>query len=363
MLLILAAVTINLTLGENGIFRVAQQAAKETKKASKNEETALSRYEFEMAKVLGNVNGTETFGEYSIEKEIKEKYGHDIKIGDTVNYEDGVEEYKGTWKVLGIENGQMLLMSSDPVSTVTLKGKNGFLNLETTLNEECKEYGNGEGAESVRSLKIEDINKIADYNPENPVKVDKTGKGFVSEYGAKVTFKLNEDGKLEYECSNGQSLTTDATSFEYVDGSKLGNGNSTISIANSGYNYVYGPDGYETSTLNYSYHTPVSDRIENLFGSVSLRRLTGTDSGIALANTAVNANTKVTNENHFGAYFTFFQLTLGWNKIDQVSVGTRRLFTSDGNETENTRLVLAVVKLKPNVALTEDESGTWNLDG
>ncbi len=54
VLLILAAVTINLTLGERGIFTIAQQAAKETKLAQEKEEAELDRGQA----ILSEYNGT-----------------------------------------------------------------------------------------------------------------------------------------------------------------------------------------------------------------------------------------------------------------------------------------------------------------
>ncbi len=40
------------------------------------------------------------------------------------------------------------------------------------LDEECTKYGNGSGVESVRSLRVEDINRISGYDPESPEKKD-----------------------------------------------------------------------------------------------------------------------------------------------------------------------------------------------
>ncbi len=263
VLLILAGVSIAMLTGDNGILTKAQTAKEETQKASEDEQKTLSKYEYELAKSQGEISETETVGEYSMEKEIKAKYGQDIKIGDIVNYEDSVENYNGTWKVLGVENGQILLMSSKSVTNnFALKGRDGFLNLENKLDEECKKYGKGEGAESARSLRAEDINRISGYDPEESI----YGKDTLQEYGTKVRFTL-DNGLVKYECSNGQSLKTELTSFEHVDGRKLGDDITEITIINRGYTYKWTPEESIVDGKDISLHTPLSDGIKNLFPS------------------------------------------------------------------------------------------------
>ena len=359
VLLILAGVSIAMLTGENGILTQAQKAKEKTEKASEDEQNAILRYEYELAKLQEKISETETFGEYSMEKEIKEKYGQDIKIGDTVNYEDDVDEYNGTWKVLGIENGQILLMSSDPVNkNFTLKGKDDFLNLETKLNKECEKYGTGTGAESARSLKVEDINKITGYNPENPEKLEKDYKNTVGEYGTTVTFKLNKEGNLEYQCSNGQLLQTDLKSFKHADGRELNDSTPTITVENGIFNYCYGSGNLYKDFVNKTYGT-LSDRMKNLFGSDDLQLSSG--GYVTLANTAIRANLNVGGVDNFGAYFCCFQSAIC---VDEgyITLASKRLFTSDGVETEFSSCVVAVVLLNPNVTFTNVENDTWNLN-
>ena len=248
VLLILAGVSISMLTGENGILKRAKEAKEKTEIATEEEQNTLLQYEYEIAKMQGEISETETFGEYSMEREIKEKYAQDIKIGDTVNYNAGVNEYNGTWKVLGVEKGQILLMSSKPVkSNFNLKGKDGFLNLEDKLDQECKKYATSKVAESARSLRAEDINRISGYNPENPEKIEKYRKGTVAEYGTSVTFTL-DNNFVKYKCSNGQSLDTELTSLKYINDSELGNNVSEITIVNNGYIYVWGQDpGFRSS--------------------------------------------------------------------------------------------------------------------
>ena len=244
ILLILVGVTLNIALSDNGLFSKTKEAADKYQKAQEDEEKELLKYDYEIAKSQGKIDETITSGQYSIETQIKEKYGQDIKLGDTVNYEAGVEGYDGTWKVLGVENGQVLLMSSKPVKeNFEISGKDGYLHMEEKLDNECVEYGKGSGAKSARSLRVEDINKITGYNPANPENIEKYGKGGVNEYGEKVTFTLDENEHVKCVCSNEKELETNLTSFYHIDGRSLGTeGIKEISIVNNYYKYSFGDD-------------------------------------------------------------------------------------------------------------------------
>ena len=158
ILLILAGVTLNMALSDNGLFSKTKDAAEKYKQAQSDEEDLILKYEYEMAKLQGEISGTETVGEYAMEKEIKEKYEQDIEIGDTVNYDPNVDEgkYDGTWKVLGIEDGKILLISSKQVQdSYEIFGVDGYVNGVTRLDNICSEYGKGEGATGARCLRVE----------------------------------------------------------------------------------------------------------------------------------------------------------------------------------------------------------------
>ncbi len=53
----------------------------------------------------------------------------------TIHMIAGVEGYTGAWKVLGAENGKLLIMSTVNVGTLTLEGKNGYNNGISKLSE------------------------------------------------------------------------------------------------------------------------------------------------------------------------------------------------------------------------------------
>ena len=110
-----------------------------------------------------------------------------VKVGDIVNYDEGtgysttVDKSKSGhdksltyttenlgWRVLGINTkGELELISDNPTSKqVYLAGGLGYLNAEEVLNNMCNElYGKGEHATGARSLNVEDINKLGNYDP------------------------------------------------------------------------------------------------------------------------------------------------------------------------------------------------------
>ena len=110
-----------------------------------------------------------------------------LKVGDIVNYDEGtgysttVEASKSGytdvqtyttenlgWRVLGINSkGELELISDNPTSKeLYLKGEKGYLNAEEVLNNMCNElYGKGKHATGARSLNVDDINKLANYDP------------------------------------------------------------------------------------------------------------------------------------------------------------------------------------------------------
>ena len=201
----------------------------------------------------------------------------ELKIGDIINYiptkglditndeqmqiktnadingaEDQIidlRDYTGKWRVLGIENGKINLISekiagmpkrdtdSDSNHTfasvyVRLKGQAGYINAENELNRICSLYGKGKYAESARSITVEDINKITGYDPEHTgVNVNKAteaeiaagtkyGAGTIHEYGNKIIYEW--DGttrpKYTYNTTSDKLTNSHIKGFLWYDG-------------------------------------------------------------------------------------------------------------------------------------------------
>ena len=166
--------------------------------------------------VIWTDNGDDTFTKGKIT----------VKVGDIVTYNLGAEKNttvtaiksgyidaqtfkteKLGWRVLGLSaDGEIELISDNPTSTrLYLKGELGYLNAEEILNNMCNElYGKGEHATGARSLNIEDINKLGNYDPTT-----------YSEYGEIYTYRFPTSGNyMQYKRTKADgTLITDWTNI------------------------------------------------------------------------------------------------------------------------------------------------------
>ena len=137
-----------------------------------------------------------------------------------------LDDYSGTWRLLGVEKGRLNVISSENAGVVStdsdtvvyassylkLKGRAGYQNAEEEINRICSLYGKGTNALGARSITVEDINKITGYNPnaegiKNPTEEqiasgNKYGKNQLYQYGNKVTYEWDGiDAKPKYTSS------------------------------------------------------------------------------------------------------------------------------------------------------------------
>ena len=200
VLLILAGIALNLTIGENGLFTRAQNAANTWQLAEQNEQNAMNDLASWIDSVTGGNSGNNQTGETAVEAFKAGK----IKVGDYItNFNDSIinksasvtlsEEETGhagdqtytvdmetTWRVLGLsaDGTQLVLTTGSPIKKVMnpegaedwekdpylyLEGAEGWYNTNDALTDDnildriCKIYDNSL-AEEVKSMRIEDIN-------------------------------------------------------------------------------------------------------------------------------------------------------------------------------------------------------------
>ena len=157
-----------------------------------------------------------------------------LNIGDTVNYDETnggktTVQKDVNWKVLGAENGELLIMSTDDVdakyfnSDYTLEGgQEAYTNGINELNTICKVYGKGKGATGARSITIEDVDRVTGYDKTTYETSLGTGK---IKYGESITYywdtTTDTQKKPYYETGRGLTgnLGTVHTTIVYHDGS------------------------------------------------------------------------------------------------------------------------------------------------
>ena len=178
--------------------------------------------------------------------------GKTIKVGDYVNYDptlganasdleysspasktgaDSDQDFNATtyknagygWRVLGVKNGKLRLISEEYVGAgtysderrtlYTLKGQNGYINGIDELKTISAIFGHGKGAESATSITVDDINAITGYNPTTA----KYEKGEFNEYGNKVTYTRWKGSALSSSGTNGKTWSGNESTFNYYN--------------------------------------------------------------------------------------------------------------------------------------------------
>ena len=258
VLLILAGVSINMVLGENGIVTKAKDARDKTEQAKQNDLASMDQVVKDMDDIL-NDNGTPGGDDTPTEtKTLVEAFNAgELKIGDYVEYkptagqtytsatdENGwadqtyTVDTTTTWRVLGLsdDGSQVLLTSGSPIKKdmnasstndwdkdpyLYMKGAYAYVNCEKMLNDICAIYSTDLG--TARSMTIEDINKACGVKVENN-----------TVYLESDTSKTNIDGWKVL----GQTYTytaSDYTPASYIDGKKNATAGETVTA--TGYYY------------------------------------------------------------------------------------------------------------------------------
>lgn len=310
----------------------------------------------------------------NISSDIKTIEVEKIKIGDYVSYDEMSEGTKSyfidytknggasdsnnqtistedlKWRVLGINNEGQIELISDRQTTAKLwlGGETGYLNAKNILDDTCKEvYGKGKYAENARSLNVEDINKITNYDPKN-----------YSEYGNIYKYRFPQNGNyMQYSQSvdNGKTWS----SWNDITGSscqkfRMPGTTETISSTNR-------KESKEIKTTGYYYN--ISDMIidENIIKMLEPDELQwlNTDS-ITQINEKTLVDEKIYDSSIFVGLFTGDSNGM----IGPMSICSSYSFEAGYGVQSNIR---PVVILKNTVKLMQSENNIgdfkeWNID-
>ena len=245
VLLILAGVSINAVFGQDGIIQKAKDAQNRMDQAVENDQKSINELNSWIeSKVNGTTGGNTSGGDdpvnptgnWTQNKTSVTNGTTTYTVGDDYTYDCGVSGYTGVWKVLGAENGKLLIMSTVDVGTLQLSGKDGYNTGISQLNTMCAQYGT-----NARSIKVEDINRVTGYDPTNQGDGTVFGAGQFYEYGNKVTYTASGSS-----ATNGKTYTG-SISYEHPDGRKIGTDNVT-SITVESTAYYYYPYSLTTSS-------------------------------------------------------------------------------------------------------------------
>jgi len=278
VMLILAAISISMLTGDNSILKRATDSKKNTEESQITEEAKidiLAKITDNEGKAISKKQLKDVLKNYFNEEEIEKlvipddlssandelttkdekykiklsdiyngkvenrwEYDHalqtvengnlTLKIGDYVNttpYIVDGKQFDGKWRVLGEENGQVLLVSANYVDfegsteqlgvpVMTLQGSNGIDNEIAKLNTVSAKFADGTKTEKGRSIKVEDVNRITGYDPTDARLNlnDLTQRGLyrkdkINQYGNNVAYTIKSDGKVWYK--GDKAITTE----------------------------------------------------------------------------------------------------------------------------------------------------------
>lgn len=216
ILIILAGVSIKSILGEKGLIIQTQEASEKAIIEQEKEENSLYNIE---EYIEGNTE------KWIQEGTIVRRGSKTLKVGEFINYDQTnngeINNLVDTdWRVLGAENGELLLMSTIDIGNLTLFGVEGLKNGIEELDNMCLLYGKGKKATGARSIRVEDINRITGYDPNNTGNGKKYGEGKEYEYEIEKTygagFKYYDELLKEWrEVKQGENVTLKSTYYSY----------------------------------------------------------------------------------------------------------------------------------------------------
>ena len=302
--------------------------------------------------------------------------GYDTdQVFDIQNYVDG----GWRWQVFGVENGKLQIISENTVGTNNLeeytnsnyylRGRTGFQNAITELNNISELYGQGEYAESARSITVEDINKITGYNPETDF----------TEY----------DGEL-WEYGNVIDYFWQGTNYPYYSSTRAGNGlsgslganHNDSSYGNSFWWYDFEAEEWKSSPYQSGATTPAEPITESsLEGDNYITTLESdayyyegssciSDTSSSLYKMLFDDVQYVGENSYYGlasryvhadSDFTYFGLCCVGGGVVRCDGGGYDLVNSIGGEYDNYYGVRPLVSLQSNIQLTSAGANTWDI--
>jgi len=354
VLLILAGVSINLVLGNNGIIAKAKDAETKSAEASQNDLKGMNALTEEMNNALGEKPKVD-LSKYKIGDLVNYTYdpAENYKItsatcGSSSNPADGIPQTTGLkWRILNIDeaNGTVDLISENPTGTSVYFGNIlGYNNGPYLMNEICKaQYSNKSLGVNARSINLLDMEKHL------------TAAGIAARNG--YTNGVQQYGKTKTYASN--------TKYPSLYAGQKGAG---VDVAE------------ENASSILQDHTKGNDPYGESKPIATIEPTTDNTSGTGnpLTVTQTYYNISINSTNYGDAYKVLSNSTWYWvasryvnTDSDGASFGLRRantntggrgMFDSDGSTDYFSLRLRPVVSLSSSILSdAKDASGAWNL--
>ena len=143
IMLILAGVTLNIALGENGLFKMSEKTVEKYKEEAGKEENALQKGSEEIANVIESLKPPVVIDEGEVASKLKEYQGKYVDIGLDTNGDSKVND----WELFYAGNDRIYLIAADYVLADTLTeweviGDKGKLSEFQKYNMYCVRWPN-----------------------------------------------------------------------------------------------------------------------------------------------------------------------------------------------------------------------------
>ena len=223
--------------------------------------------------------------------------------------------------MLGVsKNGELELISDNPTTQeLYLANEEGWLNAEENLDTFCDElYGKGANASGTRSLKVEDVDTLANYDKTT---YSEYGSGYDEEWQYKFS---TASTKVQYSKAGSDFADTGNAQFKYP-------GEAVINSSNPGTRAV------KFTSYFYSAQNKIASNMSTDIANMITKGTTSSNINQWLSSRCVSCNTKY-------AHFTIRNLISG-------NVNNNSLFNSNVYSLYFSYRVRPVVTLKSSISL------------
>ena len=355
VLLILAGVSINLVLGNNGIIAKAKDAETKSAEASQNDLKGMNALTEEMNNAFGEKPKVD-LSKYKIGDYVNYTYDKaenyvltSATCGSGSNPSTGIPQTTGLkWRILNIDeaNGTVDLISENPTDTsVYFSGILGYNNGPYLMNEICKaQYSNKTLGVEARNINLLDMEK---HLTAAGIAARNGYTNGVQQYGTTKTYTSNTKYPSLYAGQKGAGVNVAEANASIIAQPDISKGNDPyeeskeIATTEPTTDSTYGTENPLTVTQTY-YYIPINEPNYGDAGSVLSNstwywvasRYVATDSdyaGFGLRNAGTYTNARI-------------------------------MFGSDGDTGDSFNSLRPVVSLSSSIlSETKDESGAWNL--
>ena len=358
VLLILAGVSINLVLGNNGIIAKAKDAETKSAEASQNDLKGMNALTEEMNNALGEKPKVD-LSKYKIGDYVNYTYDTaenyvltSATCGSSDNPTDGIPQTTGLkWRILNIDeaNGTVDLISENPTGTdVYFSDILGYNNGPYLMNEICKaQYSNKSLGVNARSINLLDMEKhltaagIAARNAYNK------GSSSYAQYGTTKTYTSNTKYPSLYAGQKGAGVNVAEANANTIAQPDISKGNDPYEESK--------PIATTEPTTDNTSGTGNPLTVTQTYYSIPINATNYGDAGSVLSNTnyfclASRYVSTYSDDAYFGLRFA------------GTGTGGYGMFYSDGNSNLYNGRLRPVVSLSSSILSdAKDASGAWNL--